>query len=127
VPSQDTPNLTVRIGDRVVDCAPVLPFKLGDWEKLKAQGIDPIVIAMGARDGKMSLAPMTAMTVHAIRKAAPDLTAEQIMDAIGIGEAQRIFAGAMAMEDAGPVDRPTSTPFSTSPSGGGGDLATLPA
>lgn len=128
MPSQDSnlpkkPDLTVRIGERIIDCSGVLPFRLIDWRKLREKGIDPLRMSSAAAKGDLSMEPMEHIAIYAIQRAAPDVTEEQILESVSTLTCQRIAGAALAGEERGEIDRPTSTSFSTSPSGGDGGQA----
>jgi hypothetical protein len=119
--------LKILIGEDEIDLNPVLPFKISTWRKLKAKGVDPIILARMAQRQELDSTPLIDITVAAIQLARPGLTVEQIEDSIEFADVNRIALAVLGAESGDAVDRPTSTGSSPSPSDGAGDPEKLAA
>jgi hypothetical protein len=114
-----------KIGERIVDIAGVVPFRLPVWRALRKDGVDPMRLSRSAARGELELEPLEKIAIMAVRLAEPLMPMDEIVNGLHLGTVTSLALAVLAAEGK-EIDRPTSTGSSSLPNGGAGDPVTLP-
>ena len=124
------PPCIVELRGQEIDIATCLPMKMGYWNHLRAQGVDPMRMAKAAKTGDIESGPIQLIAYQAVIRVAAlkgimGVTDAELDDLLTLSDCTRIATAVMKADSAGEVDRPTSTASSPLPNGGDGVQPTL--
>ena len=117
--------VTVTVAGRELDIAPLLPFRMIHWRRLRAIGVDPVAMGQKAnRGGEVSGETLQKMAYYAIQQVDPALTDDVLDQELTLPAVLKLSGAIMEQEGGKTTEGPTSTPYSSAPSDGAGGLAT---
>lgn len=115
--------VTVNVAGRIIDIAPLLPLKMLHWRRLRAIGVDPVSIGQKAnKGGEISGELIQKLAYYVIQQVDAGLTDALLDDELTLPDVIRLSSAIMDQEGGKTTEGPTSTPFSSSPNDGAGDL-----
>ena len=115
------PSMKIKMGEKEVDLAKSWPLNIRDLKHFKASGLMDDAGNIDTAD----LGQLEAMLLHLCQKVDEDITPEdvELIDVIALKDYGEWME--RVSKDAGlDIDRPTSTPSTSSPPSGGGPSET---